>query len=136
MAPSDSRREVRAWHGIPRLEAGREAPGLTRDDRPDPMGPLIDDLVAAQHALDAARAGVPDAHWERPAPAEGGVPRDGIAHLAEGDARARGGAETRRPLWPLSPSPGRPPRRGALTGRPVDARARGRGAGRRVADGP
>ena len=77
MAPSDSRSEVRAWHGIPRLEAGREAPGLTRDDRPDPMGPLIDDLVAAQHALDAARAGVPDAHWERPAPAEGGVLRDG-----------------------------------------------------------
>ena len=34
MATSDSRREVRAWHGIPRLEAGREAPGLTRDDRP------------------------------------------------------------------------------------------------------
>ena len=29
-------------------------------------------------------------------------------------ARARGGAETRRPL---SPSPGRPPRRGALNGR-------------------
>ena len=47
--------------------------------------------------------------------------RDGIAHLAEGDERARGGGETRRPL---SPSPGRPPRRGALTGRQVDARAR------------
>ena len=133
MVTSDSRRDVRAWHGIPRLEAGREAPGVTRDDRPDPMGPLIDDLVAEQHALDAARAGVPDAHWERPAPAEGGVLRDGIAHLAEGDARARGGAETRRPL---SPSPGRPPRRGALTGRQVDARARARGAGRLVADGP
>ena len=94
---------------------------MTRDDRPDPMGPLIDDLVAEQLALDAARAGVPDAHWERPAPAEGGLLRDGIAHLAEGDARARGGAETRRPL---SPSPGRPPRRGALNGRQVDARAR------------
>ena len=45
----------------------------------------------------------------------------GYIALAEGDERARGGAETRRPL---SPSPGRPPRRGALTGRPVDARAR------------
>ena len=115
MATSDSRSEVRAWHGIPRLEAGREAPGVTRDDRPDPMGPLIDDLVAEQHALDAARAGVPDAHWERPSPAEGGLLRDGITHLAEGDARARGVAETRRPLWPLSPSPGRPPRRAATS---------------------
>ena len=47
-----------------------------------------------------------------------------IAHLAEGDARARGGGETRRPLWPLSSSPRRPPRRGALNGRQVDARAR------------
>ena len=44
-----------------------------------------------------------------------------LAHLTEGDARARGGGETRRPR---SPSPGRPPRRDALTGRPVDARAR------------
>ena len=66
---------------------GARAPGVTRDDRPDPMGPLIDDLVAEQHALDAARAGVPDAHWERPSPAAGWVLRDGIAHLAEGDAR-------------------------------------------------
>ena len=117
MATSDSRREVRAWHGIPRLEAGRSAPGVTRDDRPDPMGPLIDDLVAEQHALDAALPGVPDAHWERPSPAEGGVLRDGITHLAEGDARARCVAETRRPLWPLRPlppSPGRPPRRGGF----------------------
>ena len=91
------------------------------------MGPLIDDLVAEQHALNAALAGVPDAHWERPVPAEGGVLRDGIAHLTEGDERTRCVAETRRPLWPLwplSPSPGRTPRRGALNGRQVDARAR------------
>ena len=147
MAPSDSRREVRAWHGIPRLEAGREAPGLTRDDRPDPSRgrreagtPLIDDLVAEQHALGCWRSLMRRARAcptrtgsgrRQPRIPEIGVLRDGIAHLAEGDALARGVAETRRPLWPLSPSPGRPPRRGALNGRQVDARrALGRGAGR------
>ena len=94
MATSDSRREVRAWHGIPRLEAGRSAPGVTRDDRPDPMGPLIDDLVAEQHALDAARAGVPDAHWERPSPAEGWLLRGGTVYNAADAGGWYGGAST------------------------------------------
>ena len=114
MATSDSRSEVRAWHGIPRLEAGREAPGLTRDDRPDPMGPLIDDRVAEQNALDAARAGVPDAHWERPSPAEDGLLRDGIAHLAEGDARACAGRPIARWLAVLQKRSTRPAGRAGI----------------------
>ena len=93
---------------------------MTRDDRPDPMGPLIDDLVAEQNALDAALAAVPEADWARPSPAEGWLLRDCIAHLAQGDEMARRVAETREPL---SPTGGGTPSRDALHGRQVEARA-------------
>ena len=93
---------------------------MTRDDRPDPMGPLIDDLVAEQTALDAALAAVPEADWARPSPAEGWLLRDCIAHLAQGDEMARRVAETREPL---SPTGRGTPSRDALHGRQVEARA-------------
>ena len=107
----------------PGSRARGSRPDARRPARPDGSPDRRPGRGAARPRC-GARGRDPDAHWERPAPAEGGVLRDGIAHLAEGDARARGVAETRRPLWPLSPSPGRPPRRGALTGRQVDAPAR------------
>ncbi|PZC44331.1 MAG: Mycothiol maleylpyruvate isomerase N-terminal domain-containing protein/Wyosine base formation [Chloroflexi bacterium] len=84
------------------------------------MGPLIDDLVAEQNALDAALAAVPEADWGRPSPAEGWLLRDCIAHLAQGDEMARRVAETREPL---SPTGGDTPSRDALHGRQVEARA-------------
>ena len=58
------------------------------------MGPVIDmaalcgDLAAEHAALDAIVAGLDEARWAAPTPAEGWAVRDHIAHLAYSDVAA------------------------------------------------
>ena len=71
-----------------------EAPAAARGPRAEAragdaeMAALCDDLAAEHGALDAIVAGLTEAEWDRPTPAEGWSVRDQIGHLAYSDVAA------------------------------------------------
>src|SRR5689334_19722389 len=52
------------------------------------MSDLVTDLAAETEVIEQMLAGLPDAEWERPTPAEGWLLRDQISHLAYFDEAA------------------------------------------------